>query len=175
MMDRFILRAQLRAVLPGGVVLHASSVAEDDRALVFLALSGGGKSTVMGKLSKKWFGAIADDSVVVARGTDGVIRCLPCGSMKQGTGIENIHGARLNAFYFLEKGSPGILLPVSPEYACYRAMRYSPIMALHHVDRTEQNQAVNFLRELLFSFPSFVLRYHVSEDPADLILNRSRA
>ena len=170
MMDRFILRAQLRAVLPGGVMLHASSVAENDAALVFLAPSGGGKSTAMGLLSRKHFGAIADDSLVVARGTDGAIRCLPCGSMKQGTGIENISGARLRAFYFLEKGKPLVIRKLHPGYALYRALRISPLMAFDHIEPEERSEVLAFTNWLFLTFPSYVLRYHPSEDPSELLL-----
>ncbi len=165
MMDRFILRAQLRAVLPGGVVLHASSVAESDSASIFLALSGGGKSTIAGKLTRERYGAIADDSVVIARGTDGVVRCLPCGSMKQNMGTEKIHGAVLKTIYFVEKGSPGFRYRVSPEYAFYRAARLSSIMAFGNILPEEQKQAMAFLKELFRSFPAYVIRYGLKEDP----------
>ncbi|MCK5131115.1 MAG: hypothetical protein KAR40_03060 [Candidatus Sabulitectum sp.] len=165
MMDRFILRAQLRAVLPEGVVLHASSVAENDSASVFLAMSGGGKSTIMGKLTRERYGAIADDSVVIARGTDGVVRCLPCGSMKQNMGTEKIDGAVLEAIYFVEKGSPGFRYRISAEYAFYRAVKLSSIMALGSILPEEQKQAKAFLKELLRLFPVYIVRYGLQEDP----------
>lgn len=168
MMDRFILRAQTRAVLPHGVVLHASAVAENNASHLFLAPSGGGKSTLRSKLTKTMFGAIADDSVVVARGTDGIIRCLPCGSMKQGTGIEDIHGAPLHSIYFVEKGTPSMVLPICPMYAFYRAVSISSIMAWPHLNRCEQIQTLSFLKNLMHLFPVSILRYHISENPEKL-------
>lgn len=169
MMNRFILRAQLRAVIPGGVVLHASSVAEDGNAFVFLARSGGGKSTIMNKLTRKRFGAIADDSLVVAKGTDGVIRCLPCGTMKQFAGTDSIHGAPLKAFYFVEKGSPSYRYPLNPLYAFYRVMKELSIMAAGHITAQEQAQATAFLFELFNTFPAYILRYGIDEDPEHLL------
>lgn len=169
MMDRFILRAQLRAVLPEGVVLHASSVAENDSASIFLAMSGGGKSTIMGKLARKRYGAIADDSVVIARGTDGVVRCLPCGSMKQNMGTEKIDGAVLKTIYFVEKGSPGFRCRISPEYAFYRAVKLSSIMAFGNILPEEQKQAVSFLKELFRLFPAYIIRYGLQEDLRNII------
>jgi hypothetical protein len=171
-MKRFILRAQLRAVLPDGVVLHASSVARNDAAFVFLAPSGGGKSTIMSKLAREYFGAIADDSLVISSGTDGVIRCLPCGTMKQLTGTENINGAALKAFYFVEKGLPAVQSAISPQYAFYRAMRNSTIMAYGHISPDEQKQAVSFLAELFNSFPAFIIRYGINEDPAYFLMQQ---
>ena len=165
MMDRFILRAQLRAVLPEGIVLHASSVAENDSASIFLAMSGGGKSTIMSNLSMERFGAIADDSVVIARGTDGVVRCLPCGSMKQNMETEKIDGAVLKNIYFVEKGAPGFSYRISGEYAFYRAAGLSSIMAFGNILPEEQKQAMAFLKELLRLFPVYIIRYGLQEDP----------
>jgi hypothetical protein len=169
MMNRSILRAQLRAVLPNGVVLHASSVARKDSACIFLGMSGGGKSTVMSKLTRGRYGAIADDSVVIATGTDGVVRCLPCGSMKQNMCTERIDGAPLETVYFVEKGSPGFVYSVSAEYAFYRALRLSSIMAYGSILPEEQRQAVLFLKELFRLFPAFVVRYGLQEDPGAII------
>lgn len=165
MMDRFILRAQLRAVLPDGVVLHASSVGEKNTAYLFLARSGGGKSTVMSKLAMERFGAIADDSTVIALGTDGMVRCLPCGSMKQSMGTEKIDGAVLKAIYFVEKGIPGFRYRISAEYAFYRAMRISSIMAYGNILSGEQKQARIFLKKLFQMFPVYLVRYGLQEDP----------
>ncbi len=165
MMDRFILRAQLRAVLPDGVVLHASSVGENNAAFLFMAQSGGGKSTVMRKLAMERFGAIADDSTVIALGTDGAVRCLPCGSMKQNMGTERIDGAVLKAVYFVEKGMPGFRYRISAEYAFYRAMRISSIMAYGEILLEEQRQARVFLRRLFEMFPAYIVRYGFQEDP----------
>jgi serine kinase of HPr protein (carbohydrate metabolism regulator) len=165
MMDRFILRAQLRAVLPDGVVLHASSVAEDDSASIFLAHSGGGKSTIMRELARERYGAIADDSVVISRGTDRMIRCLPCGSMKQNMETEKIDGAVLKTIYFVEKGSPVCRCRISAEYAFYRAMRISSIMALGHISLEEQRQSISFLKKLFKMFPAYIIRYGLREDP----------
>ena len=169
MMDRFILRAQLRAVLPNGVVLHASSVAENDSASVFLAMSGGGKSTITSRLSQDRYGAIADDSAVIARGTDGVIRCLPCGSMKQNMGTEKIDGAALKTIYFVEKGTPGFSCRISAEYAFYRAVRISSIMAFGNILPEEQKQATAFLKELFSLFPAYIIRYGLQEDPRTIL------
>ena len=168
-MDRFILRVQMRAVLPEGVVLHASSVAADDRAFVFLAPSGGGKSTVMNKLCGKTFGALADDSVIVAKGTDAVIRCLPCGSMKQNVGTENIHAAALRAFCFVEKGPNSVKFRINGRYAFYRAMRHSSIMAYNDITPEEQRQAAGFLARLFISFPVYIFRYGINDAPEELL------
>jgi len=159
------------AVLPKGIVLHASSVADQRGAFVFLAPSGGGKSSIMIRLSSDSFGAIADDSVVIATGSDGVVRCLPCGSMKQNTGTENIGSAPLKGFFFVEKGVSANCSRVTGKYAFYRAMRSSSIMAYEHLSALERQQARLFLSRLFRMFPSKIIRYDLAENGIQ-VLNR---
>lgn len=169
MMSRSILRAQTRAVIPRGAVLHGSAVAAEERAFLFLATSGGGKSTVRLKLTLEKYGAIGDDSIVISRGTDDVVRCLPCGSMKQNTGIEDIRGAPLEAVFFLEKGSPPELFRVSGRYGFDRLMRTRSIMAYDMIDQEERRAVRSFLRGVLHEFPVFVFRYGSEDDPMELM------
>ena len=168
-MDKFILRAQMRAVLPEGIVLHASSVADDNGAFAFLAPSGGGKTTIMIKLSSGLYGAIAEDSVIIATGTDGVIRCLPCGSMKQDEGTDKIAGAPLKGFFFVEKGENAQCIKVTARYAFYRAMQSSSIMAYGHITSLEQKQARSYLEKLLRLYPSKIIRYSIAKHSAKLL------
>lgn len=169
MNDRFILRAQLRAVIPNGVVLHASSVAKDNKAFIFMGRSGAGKSTITNKLAQTAYGAIADDSVVISKGTDNIIRCLPCGSMKQLTDNNRIKSAELKSIYFVEKGSPAIKIPIEPEYAFYRAITTSSILALKHISKIEQKQAEAFLQYLFLKFPTYLIRYGLNESPENFL------
>jgi serine kinase of HPr protein (carbohydrate metabolism regulator) len=170
-MTKFLLRAQLRAVLPNGVLLHASTVVVNDLACVFLAPSGGGKSSLRRSLTlfNGDFAAISDDSVIISEGTDGVIRCLPCASLKQIAGTELIKGAPLDRFFFLEKGLPQMKRSVSREYAFYRAVRTSSILALGTISRAEQIMAYSFLKKLFCSFYSYILRWDIDNDPAEMI------
>ncbi len=169
MNDRFILRAQLRAVIPNGVVLHASSVAKNNRAFIFMGRSGAGKSTITNKLAQTEYGAIADDSVVISKGTDNIIRCLPCGSMKQLTDNNKIRSAELKSIYFVEKGSPGIKIQIEPEYAFFRAITTSSILALNHISKTEQEQAIAFLQKLFNTFPAYLIRYGLNDHPENFL------
>ncbi len=106
--QRFLFRAQTRAVLPHGAILHASSVELDGKAVVFLAPSGGGKSTIALNLAQTNFFLLADDTLILADGTDFVTRCLPCGSLKLTTGLTDFTPANLKALVFVEKGEIGL-------------------------------------------------------------------
>ncbi len=69
--DGFIIRSFLRffiaetLVRTGGVALHAGAVARPEGAAVFLAKSGGGKTTLVRRFGQD--GGLGDDFVVVAR------------------------------------------------------------------------------------------------------------
>ena len=172
-MDKFILRAQLRAVLPNGASLHASTVAQNGSALVFLAPSGGGKTTIMKKMCGDGWGLIADDSVVISKGTDGCIRALPCGSLKQSIGTDRICGATLKALYFVEKGSPPAVLKISSQYACYRILNSNSLMAYGHINEREQKQVRSFIRYLFGTLPSYIIRYSLKDSCNDMLVSLS--
>ncbi len=154
---RSILRAQLMAVSPRGVVVHGAAVARGKGALLMLAPSDGGKTTAAYKLADLGWRLIGDDSVVVARGTDGVVRALPCGSHRMRTGRFGIAPAPLRGVVFLEKG-PELLLPAAPDYCFYRAERAGWLMARDIVPGSVLLEARAFLRFLLRSFPVAVYR-----------------
>ncbi|MFO8182801.1 MAG: hypothetical protein R6U39_01375, partial [Candidatus Aegiribacteria sp.] len=79
-MRKSILRVQARAVRGRGAVLHASAVISRERGILFMAPSGGGKSTAARILGEGGYRVLGDDSTVVCRGTDGVWRVIPCAS-----------------------------------------------------------------------------------------------
>jgi len=167
---RSILLAQNRAVIPNGAVLHSASVGHPKQgAYLFLAPSGGGKSTIRLKLCRKVFGAIGDDSTVVCTGTDGVVRCLPCGSMKQATGVDDLAGAALRAIFFVEKGSPPLIFKINPAYAFYRAVSARSVMDGGELDQAERKALNLFLNRLVLGFPSYIFRYGLDDDPEELL------
>lgn len=167
--QRFLFRAQTRAVLPRGAVLHASSVELDGKAVVFLASSGGGKSTIALNLAQKNFFLLADDTLILADGTDNVTRCLPCGSLKLTTGLTDFAPADLKALVFLEKGENPVFTRVSPQYACYRALRIESIIGVRDLKREEVKQLRLYLKQIFTLFPTYILRYSLRVDPSIFI------
>ena len=155
--DRSILRAQLLAVSPNGVVIHAAALAIGAKSILLLAPSGGGKTTAALNLAEHGWRLIGDDSVVVAEGTDGVIRTLPCGSHRIKTGHYSIPPAELRGLAFIEKGAP-LQHSVRPGYGFYRAMRIGSLMARDIVPQSVLDDASIFLQRLFLTFPSTVFR-----------------
>jgi hypothetical protein len=76
--DRAWLRALVTKVLPnvaianGYEALHASAVGDERGAILILAASGGGKSTLALELARRGFSFLADDVVVLGHGERGV-------------------------------------------------------------------------------------------------------
>ncbi len=164
---RSLLRAQLMAVCPVGALFHGAAAALEDRSVLFLAPSNGGKTTVAYHLATLGWRLIGDDTVVVARGTDGVVRTLPCGAHRMKTGDFDIRPAVLSGIVLLEKGSPA-LIPVTPSYGFYRAERTGSLMVLDMVPRQVGTAARAFTESLFNSHPAVVLR-RGADDPDHLI------
>jgi hypothetical protein len=101
-----VLRAALcDALAPDGALLHAAGVIVRDRALLFLAPSGGGKST-LSRLVGDRFPLLSDETVCVRPSRDG------SGYLAYGTSLWSTAGPKripergfpLAALCFLEKG-----------------------------------------------------------------------
>lgn len=154
---RSITRAQMMAVSPRGAILHSSALALGRKAILFLAASGGGKTTIARSLVARGWRLIGDDSVIVSEGTDGVLRTLPCGTHRMKTGEYLIEPAELRGIAFLEKGSH-LILPVGPAYGLYRAQRIETLMAMEEVPPDVGRAAIEFMSSLFRSVPAVILR-----------------
>lgn len=153
------------AVLGRGAVLHASCVAFDGRAFVFMARSGGGKSTISGKLEEAGGTLIGDDVTIISRGTDGVLRAMPCGSFRpESPSRPDVEG--LSGFFFLEFGSLLKIPLLDTGYAFYRAMRQSQVLVMRYLDTEARAAAAEGLREALLYAGAGVLRFSLGDEPA---------
>jgi hypothetical protein len=167
-MRKFILRAEARAVSGRGAVLHGSAVDLGGKALVLLARSGGGKSTTASLLESWGHERLADDSLIVARGTDGVWRVLPCAGWTWSTGRET--AARpLGWIAFLEKGSPAGLWKLTPTYSTWRALAQGQLMAYLDLPPEERAPLRTQTREMFAAVPSYLLLNDLGEGLRDLV------
>lgn len=157
-MPKSIRRVQNRAVLGRGVVLHSSAAVIDGKGVVFLAPSGGGKSTTVQALAMTDAEILGDDSTVVSRGTDGVWRMIPCAVFTWFTG-KRPSARKLDKLMILEKGEPALLKTVDPIYARYRILRENSIMAHGEMEPEERTVLRRVVRELCSKFPVTILRW----------------
>lgn len=157
-MPKSIRRVQNRAVLGRGVVLHASAAVVNGKGVLFLAPSGGGKSTVAYVLEEFSMEIVGDDSTVVSRGTDGVWRIIPCAVFTWFTG-KRPSAFKLDHLMILEKGEPALLKALDPLYAAYRILREESIMAHVEMEPGERSMLRETVRELCGVFPVHVLRW----------------
>jgi hypothetical protein len=90
------------------VLIHGGGVVRRNRALIFLASDGGGKSTVIRQLASG--SVLNDDQLILRRDGDGIsVHSTPFGT----TGGGPLQ-AKLGAIFLLEKGSRFELIPVKP-------------------------------------------------------------
>ncbi|MCD4847801.1 MAG: hypothetical protein K8R76_06390 [Candidatus Aegiribacteria sp.] len=167
-MRKSILRIQSRAVRGRGAVLHASAIVFRQRGILFLAPSGGGKSTAAAILGNSGLEVLGDDSTVVSKGTDGIWRVISCASWKWQSGKHH-EPVKLGSLVFLEKGYPELLERITPLYASYRILNRNQLMAYLDLLGDERSPLRASIMEICRSFPSYILRYSKAEVLRDLI------
>jgi hypothetical protein len=167
-MRKSILRAEARAVSGRGAVLHASAVDLGGRALVLLARSGGGKSTTASLLDSCGHEMLADDSLIVSRGTDGVWRVLPCASWTWSTGRVT-EPRPLGWFVFLDRGSPAGIWRLTPAYSAWRALAQGQLMAYLDLPAEERAPLRIQTREMFNALPSYLLRHNLGEGLLEIV------
>ncbi|MCK4671611.1 MAG: hypothetical protein KAT47_03640 [Candidatus Aegiribacteria sp.] len=167
-MRKSILRAQARAVSGRGAVFHASAITHKQKGVLFLAPSGGGKSTAAAILGINGFEILGDDSTVVSKGTDNIWRVIPCASWKWHAG-KRPDSVKLGTLVFLEKGYPELLERITPVYASYRILHKNQLMAYLDLPEDERSPQRSSVMEICRSFPSYILRYSRQEVLRSLI------
>ncbi|MBD3278891.1 MAG: hypothetical protein GF388_11380 [Candidatus Aegiribacteria sp.] len=168
-MTKSILRAQSRAVLGRGAVLHASAAVVIGKGVLFLAPSGGGKSTTVRILKRRGFTILGDDSTIVSRGTDNIWRILPCASYEWSTG-ERPPPQRLHSLFLLEKGEPSLIRELTSRYTCYRILRDDSILACGDLQTEERPRLRRTVRLLSRDFPCRLLRWSNSDSLVSTLL-----
>lgn len=161
-MRKSILRIQSRAVSGRGAVFHSSAILHEQKGILFLAPSGGGKSTAAAILERNGFEVLGDDSTVVSKGTDNIWRVIPCASWKLQSG-KCPDPVELGTLLFLEKGNPELLERITPMYASYRILHKNQLMAYLDLPGDERSPLRASVMEICRSFPSYILRYSKTE------------
>lgn len=167
-MRKSILRAQTRAVSGRGAVFHASAITYKQKGMLFLAPSGGGKSTAATILGNNGFEVLGDDSTVVSKGTDNIWRVIPCATWSCNK-AKTIEPRKMGYLVFIEKGYPEILDVITPMYASYRILHKNQLMAYLDLPADERPPLRASVIEICQSFPSYVIRYSGKDTLKDLL------
>jgi energy-coupling factor transporter ATP-binding protein EcfA2 len=166
-MNKPLLKVESLALMGRGVVLHGSSVETPSGAVVLLARSGGGKSTVARMLAGSGLRLIGDDVTLVARGSDSVLRAMPCGSYIPGGG-QRPGACALHRLALLEFG-PFLYIPrLDPVCALYRCMRQSQIMIFRSLSTEERATVTASLSEIIEERGCGLLRFSLDTDPGEI-------
>jgi hypothetical protein len=92
----------------GAILMHSSGLLRNEKAVLFLAPDGGGKTTVLGHSTGEHL--LNDDHIVLQSDGEGTLaHGTPLGSMTSGP-----CKARVGALFILDQGSPFELAPLEP-------------------------------------------------------------
>lgn len=166
-MTKPLLLLEARALMGRGVLLHASAVAFGDRSWLFLAKSGGGKTTVALLMEKAGGTALGSDTTMLCRGTDSVLRTMPCASFAPAR-LGRPPATRVEKLVFLEKGPLAGPIPVDPSYAAFRIERQGQLMIQESLTELERAVTRKCLREMIEECGCAILRFGIGDGPAAL-------
>jgi hypothetical protein len=142
----------------GAVLLHSSSVAVKDRALVFCGPSGSGKSTVVTLLSETL--QIADDStLIMKKGNQFWAYSTPLG--REGLYTITNH-APVGAIYYLEQSDRFSLRPLKASEALYRAIASERALQ-HPLGYPIRAYHFNFMADLFRTVPVYEMEFRKDE------------
>lgn len=151
-----------------GMVIHASTIVYDGRAVTFTAPSGTGKSTHTG-LWKQYYPdtRIINDDMPTLRLVDGVFHAFGtpwCGKSKIN---ENV-SAPLHALVFIERAEECSITELPPMDAFIRMMRELPISPFKH----QSDLMMSMMNKLFSKVPAYLLKCNISRDAVETVKNK---
>lgn len=150
-----------------GVVVHASTIVFNDKAVTFTAPSGTGKSTHTG-LWKKYYPdtVVINDDMPAVRLIDDEF--FAYGTPWSGkTDINTNMSAPLHAMVFIERADNCSIEKISPMDALLRMLREIPIS----VFKQQSDLQLDLFNKLFMNVPSYLLKCNISKDAVDTVKN----
>ena len=156
--------AQLSAICEAartrGFVLHGSGIVRHGKANLFLASSGGGKSTVASLSEDDGALVLADEFALVVESPSGFhIRPLPRQAPTIPASVPLGERSRLRNAFFLEKASHPRLEPISALMAAARCLKEAGILGFEAWPPSHRQAALDRLFRLFRAVPAYVLHF----------------
>lgn len=151
-----------------GIVIHASTIKYNGKAVTFTAPSGTGKSTHTG-LWKKYYPetVIINDDMPAIRFIDNQV--FAYGTPWSGkTDINENDCAPLDAMVFIERSEECSITELSPVEAFVRMMREIPIYPFKH----QSDLMMSMMNKLFTKVPSYLLKCDISKNAVDTVKNK---
>lgn len=151
-----------------GIVIHASAIVFNGKAVTFTAPSGTGKSTHTG-LWKQYYPdtVIINDDMPVLRLIDDCFYAF--GSPWSGkTLIDENMSAPLHAMVFIERSEECSIEEISPMDAFIRMMRELPISPF----KQQSDLMMSMMNKLFTKVPAYLLKCNISQDAVETVKNK---
>lgn len=155
------LRLLSEAVVSHGLLLHGSAVARKNRSYVFLAGSGGGKSTLSSICERAGLRVLADDGALVLEKEPGFhVRPMPRQARVPPADVPIGDASLLEGVFFLAKaGYCSNVEPVTPLGALKRCLREHSVLGFVNMTPTERHEVLGRLFRLFRTVPAYVLHF----------------
>lgn len=157
----------------GGLLVHATGVVVEGRALVCCGVSGAGKSTLARLLAAAGEGDLLSDDRVIIRRDSGRRVLRAHGTPWPGDARVAVNGsAPLGALVFLRHGPENRITPLSPTGALHRLL---PVASIPWFDADVLPAALAVCDELVGAVPAFELEFRPEPAAAEMVGGLLRA
>lgn len=148
------------AVRPCALVLHGTAAVRFGRAFLFLAHSGGGKSTLAALCDSKGIPVLGDDSALVLESDTGFhIRPLPRQARLPASQTPLGEQTRLHRIFFLEKAENPSADPISPIKGASYCLKDGGVFGYRNWAPSDRWLALDRLIRLFRAVPAYVLHF----------------
>ena len=149
----------------GGGIFHCCGAGLNGKGLIFLARSGGGKTTLARLLAQRESFRVLSDDRIVIRGTPKGLRCFGTPWPGMG-GMARNEALPLRALFFLVKGPRNRILSVGPAEAIERLL---PVTSVPWYDVAAFSRVVSFCGEVVRQVPCYELQFRPNVEVTDVI------
>ena len=154
------IKSVAAAVRGHALVLHAAAVVRNGGTYVFVARTGGGKSTLAALCDADGLPVVGDDGVLVLEKNEAFyVRPLPRQTGAPSFSAPLGDGVRPRGAFFLVQADEPRIEPVGPLGAVARCLEDNTLFGFRHAGPAERKVMLDRLIRFFVTMPAYVLRF----------------
>lgn len=158
--DAALITRVIRASMDYALVLHAAGVSRQERSYLFLAPSGGGKSTLSAICDSEGLSVFGDDQTLVLEKQGAFyLRPMPRVACAPVAWLDMGEHCLIRRAFFLSKSREPSVSPIAPLAAVRRCLIQDQVTALMFMTPEERRGVLDRVLRLFLAVPAYELRF----------------